>query len=412
MNKNIKLAKFGGQKVRKVAMPSRFSFGRKEKLEINKMINYYRLRGEDPKYSGEWEKKFCKQFSKFMDGGYSDAVATGTGAIFVAMKALEIPKGSDVILSPVTCSGNFSCITEQSLNPVLVDSDINSYNTSLEKIKERITKKTKLIQLTHAGGEPVKDVDSIAKFAKRNKIFLLEDCSQSIGATINGKKVGSFGDIAAFSTMYRKNLAANSSGGVVFTKKLNLYKKILAYGDRGKLLWKKNLDFRNPKYSLFPALNWNTDEFTCAIGLSSLRRLKETNSNRRKFLNNLLLQINHYKIKSCLPLNYHKGYSPFFFPIKYNKNILKISKKKFVDLLINEGIPVAGHYGCVVTDWNWAKKYFKTKFKTENAVETRDNCFHLYLNENYSSKEANDIIKAIKKIENYFLNNNLLKKFK
>ena len=83
------------------------------------------------------------------------------------------------------------------------------------------------------------------KFLKKNKIFLLEDCSQSIGAELKKKKVGTFGDISAFSTMYRKNLAANSSSGLVFTKNKKLYRKILAYADRGKILWKKNLDLRD-----------------------------------------------------------------------------------------------------------------------------------------------------------------------
>ena len=117
-----------------------------------------------------------------MGGGYADAVATGTGAIYVAMKALELPQNSDVLICPVTCSGNFSCITEQGHKPVLIDSEKNSYNTSLNKIKERITKKTRLIQLTHAGGEPIKDIKEISLYAKKRKIFLLEDCSQSIGA--------------------------------------------------------------------------------------------------------------------------------------------------------------------------------------------------------------------------------------
>ena len=398
----MKLAIHGGKKTRSYKMPSRFSFGPKENLEIKKMIAYYKSKGEDPKYSGLWEKKFCSEFSKFMGGGYSDAVATGTGAIYVAMKALEIPKKSDVIMSPVTCSGNFSCITEQRLNPILVDSEIGSYNTSLKKIKERITKKTKLIQLTHVGGEPVKDIEAIAQFAKKNKIYLLEDCSQCTGAKINNKLVGSFGDIAAFSTMYRKNLAANSSSGVVFTKNFKLFKKALAYADRGKILWREDLDLRDPKYSLFPALNWNTDEFSCAMGLASLRRLKETNKKRIKFVKNLINMLNKKNVKSCRVLNFHDGYAPFFLPILYNKNILKISKKNFAKTLSSEGIPLGVDYGCLVSTWNWAKKYLNSKFNSINAIKTRDDCFHLYLHENYGLREANDIVKAILKIENFY----------
>lgn len=400
----MKLAIFGGRRLRKKQMPPRFSFGKKENKEIKKMISYYRSRGEDPKYSGKWEEKYCSKFSKFMGGGYSDAVATGTGAIYVAMKSLSLPKNSDVIISPVTCSGNLSCITEQGHNPILVDSEHNSYNTSLKKIKERITKKTKLIQLTHVGGEPVDDLKEIASFAKKNNIFLLEDCSQAAGAKIHGKPVGSFGDVAAFSTMYRKNLAANSSGGIIFTKSFKLYKKVLAYADRGKILWKKNLDLRDPKYSLFPALNWNTDEFSCAIGLSSLRRLNETNSKRLTFVRILDDLIKKKKIKSCKILKFHRGYAPFFLPIYFKKRELKISKQKFAQALLMEGIPLGIDYGCIASTWKWAKEYFNKKHLTPNSIDMRNNCFHLYLNENYKYAEAKDIVEAIAKVENYYIN--------
>ena len=391
---------FGGKKTRNSPMPSRIAFGVKEEVELYKMLKFYKSKNEDPKYSGEWERKFCELFSKYMGGGYTDAVATGTGAIYVAMKALELPKNSDVLICPVTCSGNLSCITEQNHTPVLIDSKKFNYNTSLDEIKKRVTKKTKLIQLTHAAGEPVKDVRKIAIFAKKNNIFLLEDCSQSIGATVDGKKVGTFGDIAAFSTMYRKNLAANSSSGLVFTTNKKLFHKALAYADRGKVLWKKNLDMRDPKHSLFPALNWNTDEISCAIGLANLKRLDKTNLDRKKFVEMLITQFLKSKIKSCSIFNFNSGFAPFYLPIYYNENILGVSKKKFTDMLIAEGIPLGWHYGCLVYDWKWARKYLKDNFKSINALKYRNNCFHLYLNENYGFKEAKDVTKSIKKIEN------------
>ena len=397
-----KLAIFGGKKIRSRPMPPRFAFGKSEEAEIRKMINFYKSKNEDPKYSGLWEEKFCNKFNKFMGGGYSDAVATGTGAIYIAMKSLEIPPNSDVIISPVTCSGAFSCITEQGHTPVLVDSKKNSYNTDLEQIKRRVTKNTRLIQLTHAAGEPV-DIRPIINFAKKNKIHVLEDCSQAIGAKIYNQNVGTFGDVAAFSTMYRKNLAANSSSGIVYTNKgKRLYKKILAYSDRGKILWEKKLDLRDPKFSLFPALNWNTDEFSCAIGLSSLSRLKITNKKRNIFLSNFVKVLKETS-KVCTPYNYHKGFSPFYFPIFVNQKKLKINTDNFAKAIQAEGIGIGIRYGCLVSTWPWAKKYLSDDFISKNALEARNNCFHLYLNENYTHKEINDIIKSILKVENYFL---------
>ena len=128
----MKIAINGGVKKIKYKMPPRFAFGSNEQKEVKKMINYYRQRGQDPKFSGMWEKKFSNLFSKYQGGGYSNIVATGTGAIYIAMKALELPKNSDVLICPVTCAGNFSCITEQGLNPILLDTKKMSYNIFLK----------------------------------------------------------------------------------------------------------------------------------------------------------------------------------------------------------------------------------------------------------------------------------------
>ena len=231
---------------------------------------------------------------------------------------------------------------------------------------------------------------------------MLEDCSQAIGAKIKNKLVGNFGEIAAFSTMYRKNLAANSSGGLVFTNKSKkLYRKIISYSDRGKILWNKRLDLRDPQYSLFPALNWNTDEFSCAIGLANLRRLKQTNKFRNSFLSKFI-KILKNESRVCYPYNYHNNFSPFYFPIFVDLKKIKVSKIKFAQSLAAEGIGLGEHYGCLISTWPWAQKYLSDNFVSENSIDARDRCFHLYLNENYGNREIQDIIDAIKKIENYY----------
>ena len=108
-------------------------------------------------------------------------------------------------------------------------------------------------------------------------------------------------------------------------------------------------------------------------------------------------------VKYCKISNFHEGYAPFFLPIFYEKKKLKISKKKFAKALSMEGIPLGVDYGCIVSTWKWAKKYFSKKFTTPNSIKMRDNCFHLYLNENYKYDEAKDIVDAVIKVENYYL---------
>lgn len=382
-------------------LPSRFAYGENEIKAISDVITYYQSKDEDPCYQGYFEQKFCDEFSAFMGGGYSDAVATGTASIFIALQALQLPKGSDVLISPVTDSGPLNCIILLGLNPVVIDSKKGSYNIDLEQFKKRITSNTSALLLVHTGGEPVEDTKLIVKEAHAKGIKVLEDCSQATGALIEGQRVGTFGDIAAFSTMYRKNLIAGSCGGLVFTKNTNLYHLALAYADRGKQTWRIDLNQNDPSNALFPALNLNTDEISCAIGSSSLQRLQNTIDKRVEFLE-YFIDLLTKKSTICSPYCFNPSFSPFFFPIFVDIDKLTCTKVEFAKSLAEEGIANNVHYGCVISEWEWAKPYYMDEFQAKNAVEVRNNSFNLFLNENYTIKNADDIISVILDLENKF----------
>ena len=105
-----KLAINGGDPVRCNPMPARMAFGEMEKRAVLDVMDFYQRRGEDPPYQGVFEQRLCDSFSKFMGGGYADAVSSGTAACFVALAALDLPKGSEVLISPVTDSGPLNSI--------------------------------------------------------------------------------------------------------------------------------------------------------------------------------------------------------------------------------------------------------------------------------------------------------------
>ncbi|MCP5195805.1 MAG: DegT/DnrJ/EryC1/StrS family aminotransferase [Gammaproteobacteria bacterium] len=403
MQKNKEsLAIFGGDPIRKNPMPFREAFGSAEKQKIQEVIYYYTEKNQDPPYQGYFENLFCEKFSEYMGGGYTDAVSTGTASIYVALAALDLPKGSEVIISPVTDSSPLNCIILQGYIPAVADSQPNSYNIGLEQFSERITNKTSALLVIHAAGEPVHQMDQIAQEAAARGIKILEDCSQAPGALVNGEKVGTFGDISAFSTMYRKNLASGGSGGLVFTKNEKLFHLSLAHADRGKQIWRTDLNLNDPRSALFPALNFNTNEFSCAIGLASLERLEETIRKRNIFLSKLV-DILPKETKICLPYAHNQNFSPFYFPIFVDEKKIRCSKVEFANALLAEGIGLLPEYGCLVTDWKWAKKYLIDDFETINARTTRDHSFNLFLNEKYDEKEIEDIITAIKKIESFYM---------
>lgn len=399
---NESLAIFGGDPVRLNPMPFREAFGPTEKRKVQEVIEHYTEKRQDPPYQGYFENLFCEKFSEYMGGGYTDAVSTGTASIYVALAALNLPKGSEIIISPVTDSSPLNCIILQGYIPVVADSQPNSYNIGLEQFLERITDKTSALLAIHAAGEPAHQMDQIAKEASTRGIKVIEDCSQAPGALIHGKKVGNFGDISAFSTMYRKNLASGGSGGLVFTNNEELFHLSLAHADRGKQVWRTDLNLNDPRSALFPALNFNTNEFSCAIGLASLERLEDTINKRNLFLS-ALVGLLPKETKTCLPYAHNQNFSPFYFPIFVNEQKIRCSKMEFANALLAEGIGLLAEYGCLVNDWNWAKQYLADDFEAVNARSTRDRSFNLFLNEQYGEREVEDIIKAIQKVENFYL---------
>lgn len=393
------LAINGGEKTRQTPMPSREAFGDAEVEMVNEVVAYYRDRCEDPPYEGVFEKRFCEAFVAYQGGGYADAVSSGTASLYVALAALELEKGSEVIISPVTDSGPLNAIILLGLIPVVADAAPKSFNSSAKEFAERITDKTSAILAVHTGGEPL-DMEEISKLAKARDIKLLEDCSQATGASIGAQKIGTFGDIAAFSTMYRKNLAAGASGGIVYTKNLELYRKAIAHADRGKQPWRTDINQNDPGFAMFPALNFNTDEFSCAIGLASLRRLDDTISKRLLFLKEL--SANWNKIEFCELYPFHDGFSPFFHPVIVDVEKIKCSKIDFAKALAAEGVSLNLHYGCVIDDWEWARSYCGKGSASPNARWMKENSFNVFLNEKYEKQEALDIVVAICKVEKAF----------
>lgn len=395
------LAIHGGQPVRRKPMPPRFGIGKTERAKIFEVLNYYREIGLDPGYQGHFEELYCRSFTKFLGGGYADAVATGTAAVFVALAALELPEGSEVLVSPITDPGTLSAIILNRLTPRLVDAAPESFNIGPEQVTNRITNETRALIVVHLAGRAAA-IDAIVTEACRRGIRIIEDCSQAHGATWKGQQVGTFGDIACFSTMNRKAHITSGSGGVVFSRDKGLFRKALAHADRGKPRWAEDFDDRNPNTFLFPALNLHTDEISCAIGIASLARIRDSISRRLKFVRGVAEGLIGNS-RACAPYRWSDADSPFIYPVLVNSDRLRCSKIEFAEAVRAEGIGLNPHYQYVARDWPWLKPYLQDDFDTANAKRIRDSAFCLYLNENYGKQEIHDTLTAILKVENHFL---------
>ena len=395
----------GGPKLRNKPMPFREQFGKKE---LNAVINVFKKSWKDKRdFSSEgfFENKFNKEFSKFHGGGFVDTVNSGTSAVYIALKSYGIKKKDEVIISPVCNPGGTMPIALASSNLVIPDSAKNSFIICPENFAKSVNKNTKFAVITHLGGHSV-EIEEISKICKKNKIILIEDCSQAHGAKYKNKYLGTFGDTSTWSTMFSKTLSTGGTGGVILTKKKDQYWKIRSIADRGKPFNKKNFNFRNTDEYLFPSLNYNIDELSCAIGSSILSRLKYIIKKRQELATKLdqkLISLNGFSPTNLQIKNSNS--SIFFHTIKINLEKFKSSKEEIVKAIESEGIEINGNYKDIVCEWKWINKYTKKKYYSENAINFRNSTFNLLYNEKYTLKDIQDIFNVLKKVEHNLIKN-------
>ena len=395
------LAVYGGEAIRSKAFPPRVLFGLKELYAVISVFIHSWQTGIDFGYEGKFEKAYTDAFCSFQGGGFADAVSSGTAAIYISLAALDLPTGSEVICSPVTDPGGITPIVALGFKPVIADSEPGTFNIGIEEFQHCITDKTSAVVVTHVGGIPAK-IDRIVEICRCLNIRVVEDCSQAHGALIGNDLVGTIGDIAAFSTMYSKAHASGGCGGIVYTRNYDLYKRSRSVSDRGKAFFRDTFDPKNPIDFLFPSLNFNQDEISCAIGRETLRKLPGIIRRRNSIISRVSHGLRDCKSVSLLRCD-NSIMSPFFMTIKINPKVLSVTKQEFANAVEKEGILVNKHYKYIVEEWDWLLPYMNQRNETPNARELRDSSFNVLFHEAFTEEDADSIIKAIVKVEKAFL---------
>ncbi len=234
-------------------------------------------------WTGEQGKKFEKEFAKWCEVNYAVAVANGTTALDLALKALGVGKGDEVIVTPRSFIATVSCVVNAGATPIFADVDLKSGNISAQTIKKVLSNKTKAIICVHLTGMPC-DMDDIMHLAQEKKLFIVEDCAQAHGAKYKGMSVGSIGDIGCYSFCQDKIITTGGEGGMVVTNNEELWRKIWSYKDHGKsykLVYevKHPLGFRWLHDSF--GTNWRMTEMQSAIGRIQLNRMDTWNQRRK-----------------------------------------------------------------------------------------------------------------------------------
>ena len=221
---------------------------------------------------GENVKCFEKEFAQWCQSKYGIGVANGTDAIFLALKALQIGDGDEVITVANTAVPTVSAIAATGATPVFVDISLSDYLLDVSKLEKMITKNTKAIVPVHLYGQMV-DMEVLLYISKKYNLFIVEDCAQAHGAEFCGQKAGSFGDISAFSFYPTKILGTFGDAGICITKSEELADKLRSLRFYG---------MKDTYFSHLPGFNSRLDEVQAAILRYKLTQLKDLIKKRRE----------------------------------------------------------------------------------------------------------------------------------
>jgi len=233
---------------------------------------------------GKYIGLFEDAFAKYVGVQYAASVCNGTVALHLALLALGIGEGDEVIVPTLTYIASVNAIVYTGATPVFVDSEIDTWQISIADVKKKITNKTKAIMAVHLYGHPC-DMDGLQKISKEHGVFLIEDCAEAIGSKYNNQYVGTFGDIATFSFFGNKTITTGE-GGMVVTNDQTLHDRAMHFKGQG-------LAKHRQYWHDVVGYNYRMTNICAAIGLAQLERVESLLQEKSKIANAYLKNIVH-----------------------------------------------------------------------------------------------------------------------
>lgn len=289
---------------------------------------YERVMNRSYFIQGEECKKFEEEYSAYIGTKYCIGVGTGLDAIYLILRAMEIGNGDEVIVPSNTFIATALAVSYAGATPVFVEPLLDTYNIDVNRIEEKITKRTKAIIAVHLQGRAA-DMDPINKIAQKYNLKVIEDAAQAHGAKYKGKKVGALSDAAAFSFYPGKNLGALGDGGCVTTNNKELAEKIRALGNYGS-------DYKY--HHIYKGTNSRLDEMQAAFLRTKLPYLDKWNDARRGIAQRYLKEIVNPLIKLPMETSAESEHI-------YHVFVIRCKKRDELEKYLNEnGIGTVKHY--------------------------------------------------------------------
>jgi dTDP-4-amino-4,6-dideoxygalactose transaminase len=297
-----------------------------------------------------WTGELCKQFERayadYTGRRHAISLANGTVALELALYALGIGPGDEVIVPARTFIASASCVVARGAKPVIADVDPITQNLTAETVRAALTPRTRAIIAVHLAGWPC-DMDAIIELARTHAIKVIEDCAQAHGASYKGRPVGSLGDVAAFSFCQDKIVTTGGEGGMLVLNDMALWKKAWAYKDHGKS-WdavhdRQHLPGFRWVHEAFGS-NFRLTEMQAAIGLRQLNKLDGWRSTRQAHaasLSKCFSSIRGLRVTKP-PAEISHAYYKYYVFLEPEKLKPEWDQTRIIEAINAEGVPCFG----------------------------------------------------------------------
>jgi len=334
-----KLAIVGGTPVRKKPFPSWPRAGNEEIEWVKKVLSGSRWfagpRGDDPESLG---RMFALRFAEFHGAKYAQPVSNGSVAIEIALRAAGIGPGDEVIVPSYTFISTATSVLMVGGIPVFADIDLDTYCISVDDVERKISSKTRAIIPVHLGGQ-MADMPALMNIAEEKGLRVIEDCAQAIGASIDGKKAGTWGDLGTFSFQANKTITAGE-GGLVLTSNEVLGERVKALTAFGRI-GGQDLERSSAFTSVMLSSNYRLSELQAAVLLAQLNRFPDLDKHRQEnalYLTEELEKIPGIRHVRSRGRRGHHGY--YYYLISFDPDCFEqLTSEELSRLLVAEGVP-------------------------------------------------------------------------
>lgn len=354
-------------------------------------------------WTGTECREFEKEFAQWAGTEYAVALGNGTLALDVALKAMGIGAGDDVIVTSRTFLASASSIVTAGANPVFADIDLNSQNITADTIKAVLTPNTKAIIVVHLAGMPA-EMDDIMALAQEHKLWVIEDCAQAHGTRYKGKSAGSIGHVGAWSFCQDKIMTTGGEGGMVTTNDKELWSKMWSYKDHGKSYDAVYNRQHPPGFRWLHesfGTNWRMTEMQAVIGRIQLKRMADWTAKRQANaarLEAVLKQFDCIRTVEVPDYIQHAQYKYYAF-VKPEKLAEGWTRDRIVDELNAAGVPCyQGSCSEVYLEKAFDNTPWRPKERLKNAVELGETSLMLLVHPTITEEQIDFCCKHLKDV--------------